>query len=346
MITEALKREQKLTDEQRKRSPSWRATSASAGGLAGLLPDVGRGRGPARAAGGKLVEIAERYKQLVRQVAAAPGDDPEVAKLKGEAKRRLTPASWNGPTTCWRRCRRPRTRRSSGGNWRRRQRAAQRGEIALTRLRYREAAQHSAAAAQRVPPDTRSSPWPPSTRGLAPTARGWGRRQPGADQGHRPPTGRSEGRTRERVPLDWARTQNNLGTALSTLGERESGTARLEEAVAAYRAALEERTRERVPLDWATTQNNLGNALWSARRAGERHGAARGGGRGLPRGARGMDPRAGAARLGDDAEQPRQRASGRWASGRAARRGWRRRSRPTARRWRNGPASGCRSTGR
>jgi tetratricopeptide (TPR) repeat protein len=55
--------------------------------------------------------------------------------------------------------------------------------------------------------------------------------------------------------------QNNLGNALSSLGERESGTRRLEEAVAAYRAALEERTRERVPLDWATTQNNLGNAL-------------------------------------------------------------------------------------
>ena len=65
-------------------------------------------------------------------------------------------------------------------------------------------------------------------------------------------------RTRERVPLDWAGTQNNLGNALASLGERESGTARLEEAVAAYRAALTERTRERVPLDWAGTQNNLG----------------------------------------------------------------------------------------
>jgi len=39
------------------------------------------------------------------------------------------------------------------------------------------------------------------------------------------------------VPLDWAAAQNNLGNALQTLGERESGTARLEEAVAAYRAA-------------------------------------------------------------------------------------------------------------
>ncbi len=73
--------------------------------------------------------------------------------------------------------------------------------------------------------------------------------------------------TRERVPLQWAMTQNNLGNALSTLGERESGTARLEQAVAAYRAALEECTRERVPLQWAMTQNNLGNAL---RTLGER----------------------------------------------------------------------------
>jgi tetratricopeptide (TPR) repeat protein len=58
-------------------------------------------------------------------------------------------------------------------------------------------------------------------------------------------------------------TQNNLGSALSSLGERESGTAKLEEAVVAYREALKELTRERVPLDWAWTQNNLGTALGS-----------------------------------------------------------------------------------
>ncbi len=42
-----------------------------------------------------------------------------------------------------------------------------------------------------------------------------------------------------RVPLDWAATQNNLGNALLRPGERESGTQRLQEAVAAYRAASE-----------------------------------------------------------------------------------------------------------
>lgn len=66
--------------------------------------------------------------------------------------------------------------------------------------------------------------------------------------------------TRDRVPLDWATTQNNLGTALKALGERESDTERLEQAVKAFENALIELTRDRVPLDWAMTQNNLGTA--------------------------------------------------------------------------------------
>ncbi len=62
-------------------------------------------------------------------------------------------------------------------------------------------------------------------------------------------------------------TQNNLGNALAMLGERKSGTKRLEMAVVAHREALKEYTRERVPLQWAATQNNLGATL---RRLGER----------------------------------------------------------------------------
>jgi tetratricopeptide (TPR) repeat protein len=58
-----------------------------------------------------------------------------------------------------------------------------------------------------------------------------------------------------------------LGNTLSSLGTPESGTARLEEAVAAHSAALTEYPRDRVPLPWATTQNNLGTAL---QRLGER----------------------------------------------------------------------------
>ncbi|MBO0734319.1 MAG: hypothetical protein J2P49_08400 [Methylocapsa sp.] len=56
-------------------------------------------------------------------------------------------------------------------------------------------------------------------------------------------------------------TQKNLGNALSSLGERESGTARLEEAVSAYRNALKEWTQERVALDAAMSTGNQGVAM-------------------------------------------------------------------------------------
>jgi tetratricopeptide (TPR) repeat protein len=67
--------------------------------------------------------------------------------------------------------------------------------------------------------------------------------------------------TRERVPLDWAMTQNNLGNALYTLGSRESGRGKLEEAVAAYREALKEWTREHAPRDNEIATQNLYSAL-------------------------------------------------------------------------------------
>jgi hypothetical protein len=51
------------------------------------------------------------------------------------------------------------------------------------------------------------------------------------------------------VPLEWARTQNNLGKALWSLGARESGTARLEEAVAAWDACLSV-AASAWPADW------------------------------------------------------------------------------------------------
>ena len=58
---------------------------------------------------------------------------------------------------------------------------------------------------------------------------------------------------RERVPLQWAATQNDLGNVLLVLGQRESGVEQLERSIAAYLEALKEWTRDRAPLDWATT---------------------------------------------------------------------------------------------
>jgi hypothetical protein len=63
---------------------------------------------------------------------------------------------------------------------------------------------------------------------------------------------------RERLPLQWAALQHQLGTALAAIGEREA----LREAASAYRCALTERRREIVPADWRETQKRLESVLW------------------------------------------------------------------------------------
>ena len=66
---------------------------------------------------------------------------------------------------------------------------------------------------------------------------------------------------RAATPDERGTAGNDLGAALVVRGERERGTARLEQAITAYTEALKERTRDRAPLQWAATQMNLGNAL-------------------------------------------------------------------------------------
>jgi hypothetical protein len=78
-------------------------------------------------------------------------------------------------------------------------------------------------------------------------------------------------------PLASAFASDRLANALTDLGKLEggqAGKARLEEAVAAYRAVLEVRTRETMPSDCASTQNNLAIALkvlgqWEGGEAGK-----------------------------------------------------------------------------
>jgi tetratricopeptide (TPR) repeat protein len=66
-------------------------------------------------------------------------------------------------------------------------------------------------------------------------------------------------RTHEAFPPDWAMSQNDLGTAYS-MRIRGEWADNLEDAIAAFEAALTIYTREAFPQDWAMTQNNLGNA--------------------------------------------------------------------------------------
>jgi tetratricopeptide (TPR) repeat protein len=212
----------------------------------------------------RLVEIAGRYKALLAQSGSAPGDDPAVARLKDEAKAALDAGDLDRADALL-----AEAQAAEDADLDRRQRAAaataaQRAQIALTQLRYKDAAAQFAAAAARLPDDDDEA------RGYLVQEAHALYRQGGEFGDNAALVQAIEGfrhqldlYSRGTSPDGWAMTQTDLGTALGVLGERESGTARLEEAVAAFRAALLEWTRERVPLDWAGTQNNLGTALAS-----------------------------------------------------------------------------------
>jgi tetratricopeptide (TPR) repeat protein len=76
-------------------------------------------------------------------------------------------------------------------------------------------------------------------------------------------------RTRERAPLDWAATQNNLGAALRVLGGRGDNGEALRRAVQAFEAALEVFRRHDALAYAVVAERNLARAqalLGGARR--------------------------------------------------------------------------------
>jgi len=234
--------------------------------------DVPEEKVPAR-----LIEVAIHFAQTRDALATLAPDDPHTAELARSAKEvldsgRLTEAdilldqAREGELAALRQARELKQKAQEAEDRHALNAAkllAGRGNIALTQLRYVEAAEHFKQATVLVPsghPDELADYLHRQADALY---------RQGDEQGDNAALRKSietwhlvlEQRSRERVPLEWAMTQSNLGNALEALGERESGTARLEEAVAAYRAALDEYPRERVPLKWAKAQMNLGAAL-------------------------------------------------------------------------------------
>ena len=277
------------------------------GQVRAALNIVGENNIPPERLAAKLVEIAERFKDLQATASAQPGDSPAIVSLKAQAQKAIEAGELAKADALLADVEAEQRRALDRLAVNAAETSARRGEIALTRLRYVEAANHFANAAAVFPPNSEHE-----NKRIAYLRReAYALYRQGNELGDKRALLAAieqykrliELTSRERVPLDWAMTQNNLGLALQVLGRRESGTAKLEEAVVAYREALKERTRERVPLDWAATQNNLGIALSAPRRARERDGEARRGRRRLSRGAEGTNPRARAARLGHDPEQ-------------------------------------------
>jgi tetratricopeptide (TPR) repeat protein len=213
--------------------------------------------------GANLVEIAAEFKDLRTVAAAQRGDDAKIAALKVEAQKAIQDGELGKVDDLLAEVEKIQTGALERPALNAAQTTAHRGDLALTRLRYVDAAKRFAEAAAKMPAEHEEERWKYLNREAEALCRqGY---EFGDNEATRSAIERyrklAELRPRNAFPLDWATTQNNLGTALETLGERESGTERLKEAVKAYREALQERTRARVPLDWAAAQMNLGTAL-------------------------------------------------------------------------------------
>src|SRR5262249_40114547 len=219
----------------------------------------------------KLVEIAERFKDLQAIASAQPGDDPKIAALKTDAQKAIEAGELAKADALLADVETEQRRALDRLAVNAAETSAQRGEIALTRLRYAEAARHFANAAAMLPPKSAHEEKRIEYLSRELSALYLQGSQFGDNGALRTAIERCtrliDLNPRERMPLQWAMAQNWLGIALGALGGRESGTAKLEEAVLAFREALKEQTRERVPLEWAGTQNSLGIVLW---RLGER----------------------------------------------------------------------------
>jgi tetratricopeptide (TPR) repeat protein len=198
----------------------------------------------------KLVEIALRFRDF-QATAARPADDPKIAALNTNVGKAVESGQIVEADALLANVEMEQRRRLERLAVDAAETSARRGDLALARLRYGEAARYFANAAALFPSnggdgDKRISYLQKEAGALY---------QQGDELGDNDALFSAIERyqrlvrltPRERMPQQWASTQNDLGNVLLSLGQRESGVTRLEQAITAYFDALKEWTEDRAP---------------------------------------------------------------------------------------------------
>jgi tetratricopeptide (TPR) repeat protein len=220
----------------------------------------------------KLVEVAQHYKDLLASAASQPDDTPAIAARKAEAQQALdageldkADALLGAVAAEQQQIAERAVAIADRAVVNAAETSAKRGDLAMLRLRYREAAKYFAEAAAFLArgknhEDRRIGYLDKEEKALF---------RQGTDFGETDAVRSAvercrvliELKPRERVPVKWARAQRRLGVVLTNLGEREKGTARFEEALTAFAHAQEELTRASRPGGWAIVEVLRGEAL-------------------------------------------------------------------------------------
>ncbi|MCP4933392.1 MAG: TIR domain-containing protein, partial [bacterium] len=216
----------------------------------------------------KLAEIAQRHREMLDRLAVLDTESPEIKDLLEQARTAVEEADYDLADQLFTKAETAKLavvqeklaaaqEEAERGYLEIAEIIAERGELSLTRLNYRVAAQHFEKASERVPathPEQRNKYLDRYAYAL------YRQGTEKVDKNALPQAIRAyreilKVRTRAQLPQQWAMTQNNLGSALQEQGIRtggEEGRRLLAEAVDAYRNALQVRTRAQLPQQWAT----------------------------------------------------------------------------------------------
>ena len=128
------------------------------------LEIVGEANVPPERLAAKLVEIAEKFKDLQTAAAAQPGDDAKITALKAEAQKAIQDGELGKADEVLAAIEKIQTEALDRLALNAAQTTAQRGDLAMTRLRYLDAAQRFAEAAAKVPQGHEDERWKYSKR--------------------------------------------------------------------------------------------------------------------------------------------------------------------------------------
>ena len=123
------------------------------------LEILGEAEIPPERLGATLIEIAQKFKALKTAAAAQPGDDTKITGLKAEAQKAIQDGQLGKADEILAAIEKIQTEALDRLALNAAQTTAQRGDLALTRLRYLDAGQRFAEAAAKVPQGHEDERW-------------------------------------------------------------------------------------------------------------------------------------------------------------------------------------------
>src|SRR5215468_1896282 len=152
LVRDAKRPLEELTTQQRENIALLKEKlDLNLGQVRAALAILGENDIPPERLAAKLVEIAERFKDLQATASAQPGDDPKIAALKADAQKAVEAGELARADALLADVETEQRRAHDRLAINEADTAARRGDIALTRLRYAEAAKHFANAAGAFP---------------------------------------------------------------------------------------------------------------------------------------------------------------------------------------------------